>query len=90
MDKKSHWESVYASKQSHEVSWYEPDPRMSLELIRSVAQQPVRVIDIGAGQSHLVDRLLEEGHTVAVLDISSQRFKQLRTAWVRRLPESNG
>ena len=71
MDQKAHWENVYTSKQSHEVSWYEPDPRMSLELIRSVAPQPVRVIDIGAGQSHLVDRLLAEGYTISVLDISA-------------------
>ena len=33
--------------------------------------QPVRVIDIGAGQSHLVDRLLAEGYTISVLDISA-------------------
>ncbi len=78
MDKKSHWESVYASKQSHEVSWYEPDPYMSLELIRSVAPLPVRVVDIGAGQSHLVDRLMEEGHTVAVLDISSAAIHETK------------
>ena len=71
MDKKSHWEGVYATKQNHEVSWYEPDPRMSIELIRSVAPQPVRVIDIGAGQSHLFERLPAEGHTITVLDISA-------------------
>jgi 2-polyprenyl-3-methyl-5-hydroxy-6-metoxy-1,4-benzoquinol methylase len=73
MDKTAHWENVYQTKSSTEVSWYEPDPKQSLDLIREAAgEKRGRVIDVGGGQSFLVDRLLDSGFKqVAVLDISS-------------------
>lgn len=72
MDNTEHWENVYQSKSSAEVSWYEPDPKKSLELIVGAAgDSRGRVIDIGGGQSFLVDRLLDAGFArVAVLDVS--------------------
>jgi 2-polyprenyl-3-methyl-5-hydroxy-6-metoxy-1,4-benzoquinol methylase len=72
VDKTEHWENVYQAKSSAEVSWYEPDPKKSLELIVGAADDSRgRVIDIGGGQSFLVDRLLDAGFAhVAVLDIS--------------------
>jgi 2-polyprenyl-3-methyl-5-hydroxy-6-metoxy-1,4-benzoquinol methylase len=72
VDKREHWETVYQTKSSSEVSWYEPDPKQSLERIVDVAgNSRGRVIDVGGGQSFLVDRLLEAGFPhVAVLDIS--------------------
>lgn len=72
MDKTQHWENVYQTKSSTEVSWYEPDPKQSLELILQVAGEPRgRVLDVGGGQSFLVDKLLGAGFShVAVLDIS--------------------
>ncbi|MBL8889114.1 MAG: class I SAM-dependent methyltransferase [Planctomycetaceae bacterium] len=72
MDKTEHWENVYQTKSSDEVSWYEPDPKQSLDKIVSAAvDSRGRVIDIGGGQSFLVDRLLDAGFAhVAVLDIS--------------------
>jgi SAM-dependent methyltransferase len=73
MDKTAHWENVYQTKSSTEVSWYEPDPKQSLDLILEAAgEKRGRVIDVGGGQSFLVDRLLDSGFKqVAVLDISS-------------------
>jgi SAM-dependent methyltransferase len=73
MDKKAHWENVYQTKGSTEVSWYEPDPKQSLDLILEAAgERRGRVIDVGGGQSFLVERLLDaEFAQVAVLDISS-------------------
>ena len=72
MDRTQHWENVYQTKNSTEVSWYEPDPKQSLDLILQVAGESLgRVLDVGGGQSFLVDRLLDAGFThVAVLDIS--------------------
>ena len=72
MTTKAHWENVYQTKSSDEVSWYEPDPKQSLDKIVSAAvDSRGRVIDIGGGQSFLVDRLLDAGFAhVAVLDIS--------------------
>jgi 2-polyprenyl-3-methyl-5-hydroxy-6-metoxy-1,4-benzoquinol methylase len=72
MEKTEHWENVYQTKSSAEVSWYEPEPKQPLELILDVAgESRGRVIDVGGGQSFLVDRLLDAGFTqVTVLDIS--------------------
>jgi SAM-dependent methyltransferase len=73
MDRTAHWENVYQTKSSTEVSWYELDPKQSLDLILEAAgEKRGRVIDVGGGQSFLVDRLLDAGFSqVAVLDISS-------------------
>lgn len=73
MDKSAHWENVYQTKSSTDVSWYEPDPKQSLDLILDAAgEKRGKVIDVGGGQSFLVDRLLDSGFKqVAVLDISS-------------------
>lgn len=73
MDKTAHWENVYQTKNSTDVSWYEPDPKQSLDLILNAAgEKRGRVIDVGGGQSFLVDRLLDSGFKqVAVMDISS-------------------
>ncbi len=72
MDRTQHWENVYQTKNATEVSWYEPDPKQSLDLILQVAgDSRGRVLDVGGGQSFIVDRLLHAGFEhVAVLDIS--------------------
>lgn len=72
-DRKSHWENIYQSKQLHEVSWYQPTPETSLILIQEYAKdKTLPVIDIGGGDSFLVDHLLDLGYTdITVLDISS-------------------
>lgn len=72
-DREQHWNQVYASKSPLEVSWYQTEPRLSLQLIDQCGigkHEPV--IDVGGGASTLVDHLLEAGYTrPAVLDISS-------------------
>lgn len=76
--RKAHWENVYATKESVTVSWYQPVPEKSLELIRSaeVALQD-SILDVGGGASTLVDNLLEAGfQDVSVLDIAASAFKQ--------------
>ena len=56
-----HWEDVYARKADSELSWFQPNPSLSLDLIRSLRPHPHAVIDIGGGQSALSARLLAEG-----------------------------
>src|SRR5271166_5433143 len=59
IDRKAHWESVYSTKGETGVSWYQSEPRLSLELIRAVAPSARgRMIDVGGRASMLVDRLL--------------------------------
>ena len=69
---KAHWEEVYSTKAATGVSWYQSEPRLSLELIRAVAPAAGgRIIDVGGGASVLVDRLLElPFERIAVLDIA--------------------
>jgi hypothetical protein len=75
MDKtadKNHWESIYATKGANDVSWTQDVPRTSLEFIHSFnISKDAPIIDIGGGESKLVDYLLKEGFTdITVLDIS--------------------
>jgi SAM-dependent methyltransferase len=78
MTPREHWESVYASKGDADVSWTQPDPRLSLSLIREVCPQG-RVIDVGGGTSVLAQRLLDAGgFAVAVLDISGAALARSR------------
>ena len=76
MDRRSHWNNVYTTKAADEVSWYQPDPMLSMELVRRVSPAGGRVIDVGGGESMLVDRLLDEGFQPAVLDISAVAIEQ--------------
>lgn len=73
MDAKSHWEKVYQTKRPNEVSWYRPHLDVSLGLIAEAApQRDARIIDVGGGESTLVDDLLARGYReLSVLDVSS-------------------
>lgn len=72
MDPKKHWESVYGTKAPEAVSWYRAHLETSLALIeRAAAGNSASIIDIGGGESTLVDDLLERGYeNVTVLDVS--------------------
>ena len=79
-DRKQHWERVYANKSSLEVSWYQDEPRQSLELIhRSGLGKDAPLIDVGGGASLLIDWLLADGYRqLAVLDISGAALAVVR------------
>ena len=72
MDVQVHWESIYSEKASDAVSWYSPHLETSLALIeKSGAGKSTAVIDVGGGESTLVDDLLARGYEdVTVLDVS--------------------
>lgn len=56
-DRKGHWESVYGNKVPAEVSWYQSEPKISLELIVSLGMgYTAKIIDVGGGASVLVYR----------------------------------
>ncbi len=77
-DKQKHWETVYKTKQPHEVSWTQEVPRTSLDFIHEFnLPRSARIVDIGGGDSKLVDYLLEEGfENITVLDISSEALEK--------------
>ncbi|MBZ0091789.1 MAG: class I SAM-dependent methyltransferase [Sulfuricellaceae bacterium] len=70
---KSHWEKVYQTKDSTEVSWYRNHLDTSLAFIEQTGiSRDARIIDVGGGASTLVDDLLAQGYAnVSVLDISA-------------------
>ena len=73
MDTKSHWDHVYQTRGPTRVSWYRPHLERSLALIENVAAgRNARVIDVGGGESTLIDDLLARGYrNLSLLDISS-------------------
>lgn len=74
IDRKTHWENVYAKSSYLRVSWYQEEPALSLQLIRSTQiSLDAPIIDVGGGASLLVDRLCDAGYSnLAVLDVSAQ------------------
>ena len=78
---KAHWESIYTSKASTNVSWYQSEPRLSRDLITRRGITPAaQVIDVGGGASTLVDALLARNFRhITVLDISSAAIQHAKT-----------
>lgn len=72
MNRDKHWDSVYRTRPPTAVSWYQPEARLSLELIRRVAPElDAPVLDVGGGASTLVDGLLDAGYEdITVLDLA--------------------
>jgi 2-polyprenyl-3-methyl-5-hydroxy-6-metoxy-1,4-benzoquinol methylase len=72
MDPKTHWETVYGTKPPEAVSWYRPHLETSFALIeRAAAGRAASIIDVGGGESTLVDDLWARGYEdITVLDVS--------------------
>ena len=81
MGTKAHWEAVYASKPHDAFSWYRPHLETSLALIERVAgSKSASIIDVGGGESTLVDDLLARGYQdITVLDISQIAIDATKT-----------
>jgi 2-polyprenyl-3-methyl-5-hydroxy-6-metoxy-1,4-benzoquinol methylase len=80
VDPKAHWDKVYGAKTADTVSWYRPHLDRSLALIEQAApQRSASVIDVGGGESTLVDDLLLRGYAnITVLDISQSAIDVTR------------
>jgi ubiquinone/menaquinone biosynthesis C-methylase UbiE len=76
-ERQNHWEQVYQSKESTEVSWYQEYPDLSMRMIEKVVtSKDDAIIDVGGGASVLVDSLLQKHYSkLAVLDISAAALK---------------
>lgn len=72
MDLRDHWNRVYTTKSDEQVSWFEPLPAVSVQMLNAAGVTAEScVIDVGGGDSRLVDYLVSEGlECVAVLDVS--------------------
>jgi SAM-dependent methyltransferase len=72
ISEKEIWEKIYQNKPEEELSWFQPYPKTSMEFLE-LFNLPLtaNIIDIGGGNSHFADFLLERGYTnIWVLDIS--------------------
>jgi 2-polyprenyl-3-methyl-5-hydroxy-6-metoxy-1,4-benzoquinol methylase len=72
MSEQTHWDKIYGEKPSGQLSWHRPHLDVSLKLIEAAApQRSASIIDVGGGQSTLVDDLLARKYeNVTVLDLS--------------------
>ncbi len=75
---KKHWETIYETKTSGEMSWTQEIPKTSLDFIHSLnIPKDAEIIDIGGGESNLVNFLLDKGfENITVLDISEKALKR--------------
>lgn len=77
---KTHWNTIYASKNANEMSWTQDVPYSSLSFIKELKlPKTAAIIDVGGGNSKLVDFLLEEGfENISVLDISEEALHKTK------------
>ena len=79
-NRKAHWENVFATKQEKEVSWFQEKPETSINFFtENDIPKNAKIIDIGGGDSYLIDSLLDLGHTnLFLLDISENAIERIK------------
>lgn len=79
-DLKEHWEKVFATKKENEFSWFQPYPKTSVEFLKLFSlPQEANIIDIGSGDSHFIDTLIDLGYkNIYCLDISAHAIERLK------------
>ena len=80
MDRKEHWNHVYQTKETDDLSWSQPHPALSLDLIEAAQiSKDTGIIDVGGGTSLLIDRLIDAGYNpLGVLDVSGAALNKSR------------
>jgi SAM-dependent methyltransferase len=76
-DKHEHWNAVYERKAVTEVSWFQPEARVSLELL-DACQLPLgaAILDVGAGASTFADGVIARGYRdLSLLDLSARALE---------------
>lgn len=79
-DRKNYWEEIYDLKKLTEVGWYQAKPELSLHYIEEAGlSKEAKIIDVGGGDSLLVDHLIELGYSdLTVLDVSQKAIERAR------------
>ena len=79
MSSTPHWDAIYGSRASEDLGWYEQRPS-TLELVLRFSEPADAVIDVGAGDSRLVDELVHAGYErITVLDLAESALERART-----------
>jgi SAM-dependent methyltransferase len=81
MDRQRHWNTVFGTRAEREVSWFEPLPETSIRLLEAAGlSEDTCVLDVGGGDSRLVDHLAARGlDCLAVLDVSGAALARARS-----------
>jgi SAM-dependent methyltransferase len=81
MDHRQHWDSVYRTATPDQLSWFEALPTASIQMMEAAGlTADTCVIDVGGGDSRVVDALVARGlDCVAVLDISETALCRAQT-----------
>lgn len=79
-ERKIHWETVFQTKDTTTVSWFQPIPETSLKLIDKLnLPKTAKIIEVGSGDSYLADFLLEKGYSeITLLDISEKALNTIK------------
>ena len=79
-DTQQHWNKIYSTKAQDEVSWFQPYPSTSMQFVELFSLPlNANIIDIGGGDSHFPDALLEKGYNnIHVLDISQKAIERAK------------
>lgn len=79
-DRKNHWENIYNTRELKDVSWFQVRPETSLDFFKQFnVPTTAKIIDIGGGDSLLVDHLLDLGYQdISVLDISESAIERAK------------
>ena len=78
LTKKKYWDTIYREKSTIDLGWFQEVPTISLDLIKSAGiEKDARIIDVGGGDSFLVDHLLALGYSnITVLDLSESAIER--------------
>lgn len=79
MGLEEHWDNIYRTRGTEDLGWYEPRPS-TLALVQRFSSPSDPVIDIGGGDSRMVDELTEAGYSdLTVLDLSNLALARARS-----------
>lgn len=74
-----HWDNIYRTRGAEDLGWYEPRPS-TLALVQRFSSASDPVIDIGGGDSRMVDELTRAGYSdLTVLDLSNSALARARS-----------
>ena len=84
-DRKNHWENIYQNKALENLSWFEPNAEAALKQFEDLKiSKQANIIDIGGGDSLLVDHLINLGFEhITVLDISEEAIIRAQKRRIR-------
>jgi len=81
INQSSHWSGVYKDADISKLGWYETESTASFKLIEKCdLAKNALILNVGAGSTTLIDKLLEEGFTNLIAnDISAEALNNIKS-----------